>query len=478
METQESDARTNRLLGAITLILVFLIFSRPPVDADMWWHLRAGQSMWEQQHILLNDTFSYTRAGAPWVNAFWLSEIILYMCYRIGGYFAIALFVSLTGALTFYLIYSRLSGSPILNSFIILLTAITAAPIWGPRPQILSFLLVAILDRWLDKRENRPAWILVPFFALWANLHGGWIWGFLLFLAHIAGNLINLLSAPSEEKTALWQKTKRLFGWSALAMLAVGLNPNGLALWKLPFEQVNVSMQIQEWLSPDFHRLDFHPFLWILFLLLLAAPLAGKPNWPRLFKVIGFAYLTFVAQRNIALFAIVSAPLLSDWLNAAIQSLWKGNRFVPRPSLNPRLTVWFNALILVCLSIASIGYLYTITQVSQVEKHYPTQAIQWLKDNHPEGRLFNSYNWGGYLVWQLPEYPVFIDGRADLYGNDLIRQWQDVVNARENAIPILDSWNVNIVLVETGSPIANSLLSDPQWKSVMSNQTSILLVRK
>ena len=192
-----------------------------------------------------------------------------------------------------------LAGAP---RIILLLTAITAAPIWGPRPQIISFLFVAILDYWLDKRGSHP-WILVPLFALWANLHGGWIWGFLLLLAHIAGNLINLLSAPSEEKTALWQKAKRLLGWSALAMLAVGLNPNGLALWKLPFEQVNVSMQIQEWLSPDFHRLDFHPFLWILFLLLLAAPLAGKPNWPRLFKVIGFAYLTFVAQRNIALFA-------------------------------------------------------------------------------------------------------------------------------------------------------------------------------
>lgn len=474
---QANNKSLGGLLQAVTFLLVFTLLTRTPVDADVWWHLRAGQVMWAQKAILLTDIFSFTRSGAEWVNAFWLSEIGLYGLYQLGSYFAIAAFVSLTGALTFHLIGRRLAGNPILNSFILLLAAITAAPIWGPRPQIISFLFVAILDYWLDKRGSHP-WILVPLFALWANLHGGWVWGFLLLLAHIAGNLINLLSAPSEEKTALWQKAKRLLGWSALAMLAIGLNPNGLAIWRLPFEQVNVSMQIQEWLSPDFHRLDFHPFLWILFLLLLAAPLAGKPNWPRLFKVLGFAYLTFVAQRNIALFAIVSAPLLSDWLNAAIQSLWKGNRFVPRPSLNPRLTVWFNTLILVCLSIASICYLYTITQVSQVEKHYPTQAIQWLKDNHPEGRLFNSYNWGGYLVWQLPEYPVFIDGRADLYGNDLIRQWQDVVNARENAIPILDSWNVNIVLVEIGSPIANSLLSDPQWKSVMSNQTSILLVRK
>lgn len=473
---QTSNPSIKRLFSVITFILVFLVFSRTVVDADLWWHLRTGQNMWEQQKILLNDSFSYTRFGAAWVNAFWLSEIALYLCYRIGGYFAIALFVALTGALTFYLIYNRLPGSPILNSFIILLTAITAAPIWGPRPQILSFLLVAILDRWLDKRENHPAWMLIPLFALWANLHGGWIWGLLLLFAHIAGDVINLLSAPSEQKTALWQKTKNLLGWSALAMLAIGLNPNGLAIWRLPFEQVNVSMQIQEWLSPDFHRIDFHPFLWILFLLLLVAPLAGKYNWQRLFKVLGFAYLTFVAQRNIALFAIVSAPLLSDWLNTAAQPLWKENRFAPRSSLNPHLTRWFNALILICLSLASIGYLYTVSQASQVEKHYPVQAIQWIKDNHPEGRLFNSYNWGGYLLWSLPNYPVFIDGRADLYGPNLIGQWQDVVQARKNAFSILDDWNVNIILLEPDWPVI-SLLENDGWRVLYHDEISVLLSR-
>ena len=91
METQKPYIK--RLIGVITFILVFLLFSRTPADADLWWHLRAGQTMWVQKSILLADPFSFTRLGMPWVNAFWLSEILFYALYRIGGYFALAAFV-------------------------------------------------------------------------------------------------------------------------------------------------------------------------------------------------------------------------------------------------------------------------------------------------------------------------------------------------------------------------------------------------
>lgn len=89
----------QRLLTALTFLLTAFLLSRTPADADLWWHLRAGQVMWEQKSILLNDVFSYTRAGAPWVNAFWLSEILLYGLYSLGGYFALSAFVALLGAL-------------------------------------------------------------------------------------------------------------------------------------------------------------------------------------------------------------------------------------------------------------------------------------------------------------------------------------------------------------------------------------------
>jgi hypothetical protein len=160
---------------------------------------------------------------------------------------------------------------------------------------------------------------------------------------------------------------------------------------------LTVSLQIQEWLSPDFHRVDFHPMLWMIFLLMITAPFSGRPvDWPQLVKVIGFAYLTFVAQRNIALFAIVAAPLLSDWTDSTLGTcwaLWMRNRPLRVPSLDPRLTVILNALIVILLSAAVLGNLFLISRPARVDENYLVEAINWIKSNQPDGNLFNSYNW-------------------------------------------------------------------------------------
>ena len=474
--TDTSQGSISAFIGILTALLVFILFVRTPVDADLWWHLRAGQMMWAQKTILLTDPFSYTRAGMPWVNAFWLSEILFYFLYSFGGHLALAAFVSLIGALTFYLIYHRLAGNPFLNSFVVLLAAITAAPIWGPRPQIISFLIIAALDHWLNSAP-RSKWILVPLFVLWANLHGGWIWGCLLLIAHISGQIVKSLSASAEKRKVLWRDATSLIGWSILAGLAVGINPNGLTIWKLPFAQVDVSMQIQEWLSPDFHRLDFHPLLWMMFLLLLAGPFAAKPpNWSQMFKLIGFAYLTFVSQRNIALFAIVAAPVLAEWLNNFVQTLRKQNAKPAHPSLDPNITRAVNILIASCLCFAALAYLVLASRPVEVDKHYPSRAVEWMKDHHPAGRLFNSYNWGGYLLWNLPEYPVFIDGRADLFGHEIISQWQTIMAGGQDGRSLLDSWDIRVIFIEAGTPLAHDLETHG-WTVLFQDDMAIILGR-
>jgi hypothetical protein len=420
----------------------------------------------------LFDAFSYTRLGTPWMNAFWLSEIMFYLIYKLGGYFALTIFVSLMAALTFHIIQRRLSGNPFLNAFVVLLAVITAAPIWGPRPQILSFLFIALLDQWLSAKQNK--WFIVALFVLWANIHGGWIWGFLLLAAHLAGLLVQLVFIKKEEGNNPFKEIKDLLIPAFVSVFAIGLNPNGLAIWKLPFEQVNVSMQIQEWLSPDFHRVDFHPFLWMIFLLILTSPFQSKtPNWSQIFKVLGFAYLTFVAQRNIALFAIVAVPLLAEWMNAALQ--FRQNKEPISPSL--KFDGLFNNLIVIILSVTALGYALLVSRPAEVDKHYPSDAVQWIQNNHPTGRLFNSYNWGGYILWRLPEYPVFIDGRADLYGSELISQWQNVTAAQTNALSILNSWDVDLVLIERNTPIV-PLLKQNGWKIVFQDEMSVILLRE
>jgi hypothetical protein len=478
--------KTQAILEFLVPILVFIILTRTPQDADMWWHLRAGQVMWESKRILLTDTFSYTRFGQPWVNAFWVSEIVFYLTYKLGGYFSLTLLVALIGAATFYFLYRRMEGNKFINAFIIILATLTAAPIWSPRPQIFSFFILALLDRWLNQiqknNNQRSLWILIPVFAIWANIHGGWIWGFLLLAADIVGIALNNLSKEKRIVNENWKFLSHLIFWSLIAGLAIGLNPNGISIWQLPFTTANVSMQIQEWASPDFHQMEFQPLLWMLFFLIATAVLARpKTNWTSLLKIIGFAYLTFVSQRNIAPFAIIAAPTLAEWANSAIENI-KADLSIhvekeSAPLFLEKTNAVMNTILLVVIGLTALGRAYLVSSPAEVNKSVPVEAVEWLKENQVSGHLFNSYNWGGYLTWSLPQSPVFIDGRADLYGNELINDWWNVVDGTPQGFAILDQWKVQTILLEPTWPIIK-LLPSAGWREVYQDNMAVIFIRE
>ena len=466
-------------------ILVFIILTRTPQDADMWWHLRAGQDMWQSKSILLTDTFSYTRAGQPWVNAFWVSEIIFYLSYKLGGYLAITVLVALTGGATFYFLFRGMEGNKFVNAFIIILATITAAPIWSPRPQIFSFLVLALLDAWLSKIQNSnkgSLWVLIPIFAVWANIHGGWIWGFLLLLAYIVGAALDNLSKENCFAPSNWKFPLQLMAWSIVAGLAIGLNPNGIPIWRLPFTTANVSMRIQEWASPDFHQMEFQPLLWMLFLLIVTSVLAKpKTNWTSLLKVVGFAYLTFVSQRSTAVFAIIAAPTLAEWTNGAIEKIRVDlSIHIDKKAallFSERTNMILNFSLLFVIGLTALGRAYLLSTPTEVNKNVPVDAVEWLKENKVSGHLFNSYNWGGYLAWSLPQSPVFIDGRADLYGNELINDWWSVVDGTPQGFAILNQWKVQTILLEPTWPIIK-LLPSAGWREVYQDNIAVIFVRE
>jgi hypothetical protein len=390
------------------------------------------------------------------------------------------MFTAGMGALTVLIIYGTLSGSSFVNSACLILAALTAAPVWSPRPQLFSFVLLAILDAWLSQRGRRALrgfWLLPLFFAIWANLHGGWIWGFLLLVAH----LVALIPIGTPRAGAAWRPFGELLAWTVAAALAIAINPNGPALWRLPFHTVNVSMDIQEWASPDFHRLDLHPLLWMLLLLLLTARFAASRTGPAAaLKLAGFAYLAFVSQRNIAPFAIVAAPVLAEWGDSAVTALRarlpagptrQPEAAIPRPA---RLAM--NFVLLAALGLAGIGRALAASSESMVLQSFPAAAARWIASHRPEPRLYNSYNWGGYLIWALPEYPVFIDGRADLYGSELILEWREIASGSAAGLERLDQRGVNTVIIEPGWPLVDRLRA-AGWRTGYQDEQSVVLLR-
>jgi hypothetical protein len=360
---------------------------------------------------------------------------------------------------------------------------------WTPRPQLLSFLLLAGLDYFLNRHINfkrQPLWILVLVFALWGNLHGGFIWGALLLFATLAGELFNTLL--NNQPKLSYREIGSLGVWSVLAILAVSINPNGVLLWKLPFQQVEVSLMIQEWLSPDFHQLYAHPMLWLLFLLIFGLAFAERRiSFADLFKGLGFAYLFFFAQRNLVPYAIIILPIIGKFLAPALTNLASvpglqaiQSRFAQYSSnsqIPGKITTIINFLLVGLFAALLLSYAFMVSLPEDITRKVPVRATAWIGENKPSGPIFNSYNWGGYLTWQLRDYPVFIDGRADLYGNKIIQEWLEISGGTEKGLALLDSHQINLIYLEPYHALLKKL--DPhEWEKVYGDSQIVIYQRK
>lgn len=478
-----SNSSSKHLFFIVTTILVFIILFNPPVDPDMWWHLKSGQTMWQEKTILVQDQFSFTKFGQPWVNAFWISDLIIYFLYNLGGFPFLLFVLACLGAALFALIFSISKGHYFLRSGIILLAAISISPEWTARPQVFSFILFALLNIWLNKRKNGivfPLYFLPIFFIIWANMHGGFIWGFFLLFATILGYCFDYFTHFSLYKKAFRTELKQLLIWTTISFLAILINPNGFALWQLPFTTISVSIStIQEWMSPNFHNLEMQPFLWIILLLITGYSLScNRQSFRDIFKVVGFVYLAFVSQRNIPIAVIVMTPLIIE----KFSNIFFNNQLIETISIKePPKTKFlfpfrwiFNSLIISVLLVFSFLRINIQLDSNLIEKTYPTNALIAINDIFPTGNMFNSYDWGGYLIWNIPNHPVFIDGRADLYGEEIINDWWTVVNGTDKALEVLDEYKITLVILEPDWPVID-LLKTNNWEVIYQDEISIVM---
>jgi hypothetical protein len=114
--------------------------------------------------------------------------------------------------------------------------------------------------------------------------------------------------------------------------------------------------------------------------------------------------------------------------------------------------------------------------LAEIRKTMPVEAVAFIQKTAAPGRLFNSYNWGGYLLWELPDYPVFIDGRTDLYDDDLVNQWLQVMRGEAGWQAALDRWQVRLILLEPGASVVGQLAQNG-WKLLYQDERSVVYGR-
>jgi hypothetical protein len=280
-------------------------------------------------------------------------------------------------------------------------------------------------------------------------------------------------------------------------LLAVCINPSGPVMLLYPFKTVSIGAlqeYIQEWQSPDFHARNVQPFIWMA-LLTFGAVGASRRRISMtdflLFSV--FFYMGLLAGRNLALFSLAAAlPLarhastvLESWGRFANQTpvaaSWRSRRQdAVQPSISPRMAQLLNLIILIVLALAALLKALTVFPASinetAFEEMLPVEAVETIRDTQPPGRLFNSYNWGGYLLWALPEYPVFVDGRTDLYNDEIISQWLQIMRGEAGWQAALERWDVRLALIEPGMPLAR-LLDEAGWTLLYQDDQAVVYGR-
>ncbi|MBA4398606.1 MAG: hypothetical protein C0396_01835 [Anaerolinea sp.] len=496
-----SNASLQTLMLVLTLALVFLMAARVPVDPDMWWHLRTGEETVAAGQPYLTDTLTFTRYGAPWVNHSWLSEVVLYLIYRYGGTIGLGLYVALLVVATMALLYHTLGGGVFMKAGIIVLTSAVMALVWSPRPQLISFLLFAGLNYWLQRymqRKTRLLWPLPLVFILWGNLHAGYSLGFMLLGITIGGLILDRLLWPAEVTTLTWPEIGRLSDWTAISLLAVVVNPNGFNTWKIPFQTIGKEAGVQyiiEWASPDFHMTQTLPYLALLFACVIALAWSGKrASGSEITGLTLFGVASLLSQRNFAPFALFTAVVLSNHAAAAwnglisprLQQLKEGYKQSKRSThdqraLSPRLRKVVNLTLVGLILLIAFGRLIYVTHPTIVkanmQNYYPIAAVDYLEKYAKPGNIFNDYGWGGYLDWRLREFKVFIDGRADLYGGDIIQEVIDTTDARGDWQEALDYWQVDYILVMPNVRLVDKAI-EADWEILFQDKVSVLLGKK
>jgi hypothetical protein len=433
----------------------------PTGDPDTYWHLASGQWMLDHHQILRADIFSSTVSGQPYSVGEWLGEIVLTLVFNAGSWAGLAIFRALlVGVAAFFLArLSRRGGAPLVAALLVVVWALVFSKAhWTDRPALFTFMLFpVVLDLLYSARAgSRRALIAIPpLILLWANLHGGYPIGIALVLAFTVEALV--LRRPNVVPLGLTLVASIVLSFVDPEMFGVA-GAVGHAFAPPRF--------ISEELPPDV--LEPSGFIFALFVLAtLGVALFDGGGLLDALLLIPLLWLALSAQRQLAFFVFAATPFVAA--GAARLHLRLRPRAIPLRPLPP-VAAAVLALLLCAGAIAS-----AIGIPSGPDEHaYPVGAVAALKTG--SGNLLNEYDWGGYLIYRVPERKVFVDGRLFPFYPDVLRDYQDAVELRPDWKDVLAKYDVREALLMPSKPLAVALREDG-WKVRAEGSNFVLLAK-
>jgi hypothetical protein len=439
-----------------------------PAQNDTFWHLRAGQDIWQTQTIPRVDRYSHTFAGAPWPDHEWLSQAFMYGVYRVAGMPGLEIGAAALVMGAAVLTWRLMVGTLAVRGALMTLGLALSSCVWVLRPHVLTLFLLAALLTVLAR--GRLRWI-PPLFLLWANAHGGVVLGGLVLAAAWAAAVLRWWRVRDPVDRA---RARALTLVTALAGLACAAAPLGFGIYHFVIESTARSIQVKivEWfpVKPDG---VFGVLFWvstIAFVVLLALrlrrfarlPAPPWPDWAIAAAALAMFPLAVRSLRNTAPFILLATPAASRLLGedfrppAWLARLFKRKQRPPSPD-KPRLNLAFLAGASV-LAAATVATAYASPQEGLGWRPIPEGALAAVRAC--DGPLYNQYGEGGTLIWFVPEKPVFVDGRQDPYPLPFLLEAVEVEGGRKPYRPLFDRFGVRCAFLPAGAGTVGELAKE------------------
>lgn len=510
MSAKQSISPGDMILVAVPVLALF-----PLHNNDLWWHLAAGRWIVEHRAIPRADVFSWTHYLGAWIDNEWLSELLFFATSRIGGEVALIALRALLFAVLAILLRIYMAALRIPSSFAAAIATVVALSHhwWELRPSAFSLIgmlvLLIVMERvrFAHRGASKALWFVPLLFAVWANVHPGFVFGLVVFAAITVAAAIDPL-------TAHWKRTGLEAGSLAFVLFtsaaATLVNPYG---WRVYVQQVSIAgnrtyrMLLDEWIVPS-------PAFLLVVVAAMVIALAKVRMIPlhRLAAFIAAATLSMTAVRFVEYFAWITVPLLftfvairrrRPWAELAVVVLalcvgW----FPPAAKASDVRTAFYIATAarqhraaIVASSIYLLGlmarggrYRLTIPVAALSAVAVAAMGIALMppdgtieRGRYPgacltaiptDARVFNRFSWGGWLIWRRG-LPVFIDGRCS--GQPLFFEY--VAAQVRYARAVLDRWQADWVIAASDDGVVAQLSSTPEWSVVCRDDAALVFRR-
>ena len=465
------DARPALMPGLPAMIAVVVlagvVLFAPAVlnDGDTYWHLATGSWILAHGQVPKMDIFSFSRPGIPWVAHEWLSEALMGAVFRPAGWSGVLILMAAGLGLAGWLMVRRIGES--LTGLTLLVVCVLAfgcmAPSMLVRPHLLALpVLIAWTIEMLDARaqERAPRLVFAGLMLLWANLHGGYVFGFML-----AGALgLEALIAAGPKP---WPVVRGWGLFGALSLAACLVTPHGLAGLIYPFQVMTLNFlpNITEWAPENFaHPSLLQVSLFVTLFVGLSRGLRVPPV--RLTLLLLLVYMALEHRRHILVLAAVAPLLLAEPLATALGQTPAGRSPLARRALAGC------AVLLVLMASVRLA----VPVVRHDDLNTPAAALAHVPAELARQPVLNDYGFGGYLIFKGVK--PFIDGRSDMYGEAFSNAY---FKATEPDTPrlsnLLGGYNIAWTILRPSDPTVAAMDHMSGWRRLYADRYAVVHAR-